>query len=118
MATLSLLCPACSVPLDATTLAPACACGARIELREGGGFEAGGPVERCAVCGSEAFHIAKDFNKNLGVAVVAERLRRQSHVVGVLIREDWRLLSEGFGENHFPPPLSSFSMRSKSSGGM
>jgi hypothetical protein len=69
---LRLLCPACGSRVTATDLAPACpACGARIELLAGTGFEAGGPIGRCAACGSEALHVAKDFNRNAGLAIVA-----------------------------------------------
>ena len=66
-----LLCPGCAARLEAEDLRPACsACGAKVELREGGGFESGGPIERCACCGAEALYIAKDFNKNLGPVLI------------------------------------------------
>ena len=66
-----LLCPGCGARLSTSDLTPACpACRGRIRLGPGGGFEAGGPLERCAVCGAEAFHVAKDFNKNLGPVLI------------------------------------------------
>jgi len=71
-ASVTFLCPACSRPVRARDLRPACpSCAVVIELREGGGWEANGPLARCAVCASEALHLAKDFNKNLGPLLVA-----------------------------------------------
>lgn len=32
---------------------------------------AGGPVDRCAVCGYEHLHVRKDFPRQLGIAIVA-----------------------------------------------
>ena len=66
------LCPACEAQIRARDLEPVCtACGARIRLSQGGGFPGGGPITRCAACRSEALFRAKDFNKNLGLAIVA-----------------------------------------------
>src|SRR5262249_23765194 len=67
------LCPVCDGRVAAAGAPrPACpACRAEIELGTGTGFEAGGPLRRCAVCASEALYVAKDFNKNLGLAIVA-----------------------------------------------
>jgi len=70
-ASVTLLCPACGQRLQATDVAPRCPCGAALELRPETGFEQGGPLTGCAACGSEAMYIAKDFNKNVGVAIVA-----------------------------------------------
>lgn len=69
---IEMLCPACAERVTATDLAPTCGhCQARIALRPDGGFEQGGPLARCAVCGSEAFYLAKDFNKNFGPVLIA-----------------------------------------------
>jgi hypothetical protein len=71
-ASVAFLCPACSARVRASGLRARCErCAAEIELGGGGGFEAGEPLRACAVCGAESLHVARDFNKNLGVAIVA-----------------------------------------------
>ena len=68
---LEMLCPSCGGRLTVDTLRPRCeSCRAEVTLSPGGGFEGGGPLTRCAACNSEAFYIAKDFNKNLGPVIV------------------------------------------------
>lgn len=71
-ASITFLCPACEGPLRATGLDPVCPrCAANIQLSGGGGFPGPGPIVHCAACKSEALFRAKDFNKNLGLAIVA-----------------------------------------------
>jgi len=46
-------------------------CGGSIRLEPSAAVLAGDGVDRCAVCGAEAFYLQKDINRNLGLVVVA-----------------------------------------------
>ena len=74
MSSVTLLCPACdgrvsSTLDDSDTSCPGCS--AQVELRGRDNPDASQPLTLCVVCGSEAMFIQKDFNRKLGVALVA-----------------------------------------------
>ncbi len=69
-ASVTLLCPNCEAMLVARDESPVCdACSAHVSLRSNTPFK-DPTISDCAVCGSEALYVAKDFNKNVGVLMV------------------------------------------------
>ncbi len=72
-ARIAYLCPSCSgeneIELDSDTRCRAC--GARLELKFSAAMKDLRIVDRCALCGSDRLYIQKDFNRKLGLAIVA-----------------------------------------------
>ena len=71
---LELLCPHCEQRMvcEAPRRSQDCAaCGARVLLQAEPAAGAEEPVRSCWVCGSEALFTQKDFNRKLGLAIVA-----------------------------------------------
>lgn len=74
--TLAFACPACGEAvegaLDAGTTGLACpACAVRTELPEAPALAAAGDAHACPVCGSTDLYQQRDFNRKLGLALVA-----------------------------------------------
>jgi hypothetical protein len=78
IASLQFLCPRCEElflypfpegeAVRGTLVCPHCS----LELRSGAEPpRTGAPVERCWVCGNDAFYVQKDFNRELGFLIVA-----------------------------------------------
>jgi hypothetical protein len=72
---ISFRCPHCKHEIRTRDLSHetfSCAnCDARIQLRIGESIRARGVVEHCAVCDCNKVYIQKDFNRTLGVAILA-----------------------------------------------
>jgi DNA-directed RNA polymerase subunit RPC12/RpoP len=73
---LALACPGCGAPVEAAlepgTTALACAkCGRETPLPGAGEIATTGRVAACPVCGSADLYSQRDFNRTLGLAIVA-----------------------------------------------
>ena len=71
---MSFVCPGCGAEAKAgdDTWNVVChGCGGRIPLAPSEAVRAGGALDRCVICGAEAFYLQKDINRNLGLVVVA-----------------------------------------------
>lgn len=72
-ARIAYLCPSCSAEneIELDSDARCRACGARLELKFSAAMKDLRIVDRCAVCESDRLYIQKDFNRKLGLAIVA-----------------------------------------------
>jgi hypothetical protein len=73
---LAFACPGCGVPvegaLEAATESRTCGkCGRETPLPGAGAVASQGKVPACVVCGSEDLYSQRDFNRKLGLALVA-----------------------------------------------
>ena len=71
---LELICPHCAgrvVWEDLSSDRSCSRCDVLIELPDAAGAQPSVPLSRCAVCGSAALFTQKDFNRKLGLALVA-----------------------------------------------
>ena len=76
MIEIAFACPGCGVPvegrLEGNTGGMTCAkCGRVTPLPEAGAIAAEGHVAACTVCGSTDLYAQRDFNRKLGLAIVA-----------------------------------------------
>ena len=73
---LSFACPGCGSPvegrLDAQTASMTCGtCGRETELPERAALLSASPLAPCTVCGSEDLYHQRDFNRKIGLLIVA-----------------------------------------------
>ena len=72
---INFLCPACSkenvyVPGEPWEAFSCEHCGSSIHLELSESIRQGGAIDTCIVCGKDLFFIQKDFNRNLGCAIL------------------------------------------------